>query len=84
MECLVAAGSVVLAASAVTATAWLLVTAYVAHGIKDLWQHRHHFVRGRHWSPPFCVAVDWTVAALVVAQIVVTSHHGPSACCAPS
>ena len=46
VESLVAAGFFVLAASAVTATPWLLVTAYVAHGLKDLWQHRHQFVRG--------------------------------------
>jgi len=76
-ESVVAAGFVVLAASAVTATPWLLVTAYVAHGVKDLWQHRHQFVRGTRWWPPFCAAVDWTVAAIVVTQIALSSQFHP-------
>jgi hypothetical protein len=71
VESLVASGFVVLAASAVTATAWPLVTAYVAHGFKDLWQHRRQFVRGTRWWPPFCAAVDWSVATIVVVQILV-------------
>jgi hypothetical protein len=73
-ESLVAAGFLLLAATSVTATAWLLVTAYVAHGIKDLWQHRHRFVRGTRWWPPFCAAVDFTVAAIIVVQILVGSQ----------
>jgi hypothetical protein len=76
-ESVVAAGFVLLAAWAVTATPWLLVTAYVAHGVKDLWQHRHQFVRGTRWWPPFCAAVDWTVAAIVVAQIGLSSQFHP-------
>ena len=77
VETLVAAGFVVLAAAAVTATPWLLVTAYLAHGLKDLWQHRHQFVRGTRWWPPFCAAVDWTVAAIIVAQIIAGSQFQP-------
>jgi hypothetical protein len=46
VECAVASVFVVLAAIAVTGTAWLLVLAYVGHGLKDLWQHRTHFVAG--------------------------------------
>ena len=77
VEALVAAGFVVLAASAITATPWLLVTAYVAHGVKDLGQHRHQFVRGTRWWPPFCAAVDWTVAAIVAFQVVAGNQFRP-------
>ena len=67
----VAAAFVVLAATAVTETAWLLVIAYAAHGAKDLWQHRSHFVRGTRWWPPFCLTVDWLVAAVLAIEIAV-------------
>jgi hypothetical protein len=61
---------------AVTATPWLVVALYLAHGAKDLWQHRMHFVRGTRWWPPFCLAVDFTVAAIVAAQLVAgTNFH---------
>jgi hypothetical protein len=64
------------AASAVTVTPWLVVAMYLAHGAKDLWQHRTHFVRGTRWWPPFCLAVDFTVAAIVTAQLVAgTNFH---------
>jgi hypothetical protein len=32
------------------------------HGLKDLWQHRTHFVANTRWWPPFCMVVDWVVA----------------------
>ena len=35
---------VVVAAAAVTGSPWLLVIGMVGHGLKDLWQHRSHFV----------------------------------------
>jgi hypothetical protein len=60
---------VLLAAVAVTETAWLLVVAYAAHGGKDLWQHRSQFVANTRWWPPFCVAVDWLVAAILAIEI---------------
>jgi hypothetical protein len=60
----------VVAAVAIAVTPWLLVALYLAHGAKDLWQHRHQFVRGTRWWPPFCFAVDITVAAIVAAQII--------------
>jgi hypothetical protein len=60
---------VLLAAVAVTETAWLLVVAYAAHGGKDLWQHRTQFVANTRWWPPFCVAVDWLVAAILAIEI---------------
>src|SRR4029077_13583062 len=44
IEFLVAAVFVVLASVSVTATAWILVIGYAGHGVKDLWQERHHFV----------------------------------------
>ena len=70
VETCIASVFVVLAAIAVTETAWLLVIAYFAHGCKDLWQHRTHFVANTHWWPPFCAAVDWLVAAILAVEIV--------------
>jgi hypothetical protein len=69
VEAAVATMFVVLAATAVTGTAWLLVIGYAGHGIKDLWQHRHHFVANTRWWPPFCLAVDWVVAATLIVLI---------------
>ena len=60
---------VVLAAAAVTATPWLLVAGLFGHGVKDLWQHRTQFVAGTRWWPPFCLVVDWVVAAILVVEI---------------
>jgi hypothetical protein len=65
----VAGSFVILAAAAVTVSPWLLVAGYVAHGLKDLWQHRTHFVHGTRWWPPFCATVDWTVAAILAFAI---------------
>jgi hypothetical protein len=70
VECGVAAAFMILASVAVTASPWLLVTLYIAHGCKDLWQHRSNFVRGTRWWPPFCATVDWSVAGLIATSIV--------------
>ncbi len=70
VETLVTSVFVVLAATAVTETAWLLVVAYTAHGLKDFWQHRTHFVANTRWWPPFCAAVDFVVAAILTIEIV--------------
>lgn len=70
VECAVALLFVVIAATAVTGSAWLLVAGYFLHGCKDLWQHRTHFVSGTRWWPPFCAAVDWVVAGSLVVSIV--------------
>jgi hypothetical protein len=70
VECTITAIFVLVAATAVSATAWLIVSAYAAHGLKDLWQLRHQFVAGTRWWPPFCVAVDWMVAAIVTVEII--------------
>jgi hypothetical protein len=62
---------VVLAAAGVTGPAWLLVLGFIGHGFKDLWQHRSHYVAGTRWWPPFCLVVDWVVAAVLIVLIVV-------------
>src|SRR5690242_13221678 len=58
VETTVASMFLLLAATAVTGSPWLLVAAFVGHGVKDLWQERHHFVRNTRWWPPFCATVD--------------------------
>jgi hypothetical protein len=79
VETLVASVFVVLAATAVTGTAWLLVVAFVAHGCKDLWQHRTNFVANTRWWPPFCATVDWLVAGILLIEIAagVAFHSHP-------
>jgi hypothetical protein len=63
---------VIVAAAAVTGSPWLLVVGLAGHGLKDLWQHRSHFVANTRWWPPFCMVVDW----LVVAEIAAGMHFG--------
>ena len=70
IEAVVASLFVVLATVAMTESAWLLVIGYVAHGLKDLWQHRSHYVANTRWWPPFCCAVDWLVAGGLAIMIV--------------
>jgi len=72
VECVVAAVFVVLAAAGVTGSAWLLVVGFLGHGLKDLWQHRSHYVANTRWWPPFCLVVDWVVAAAMVVLIIVS------------
>jgi hypothetical protein len=67
---------VVVAAVAVTGSAWLLVAGLAGHGLKDLWQHRTGFVAGTRWWPPFCASVDVVAAALIAAGIVADVHLG--------
>ena len=74
VECAVAGLFVVMAASAVTATAWILVLAFTAHGFKDAWQERSHFVANTRWWPPFCAAVDWLLAGILVVEIAAGVH----------
>ena len=69
VETVVAGVFVVIAAIAVTATAWLLVLGYAGHGLKDFWQERRHFVANTRWWPPFCATVDWLVAVILVVEI---------------
>ena len=64
------------AAAAITGSPWLLVAGFVGHGIKDLWQHRTHFVANTRWWPPFCMVVDWVVAAVIVGEIAAGMNLG--------
>ena len=70
VESAVATLFVIIAAAAITATPWLLVIGLAGHGFKDLWQHRTHFVSTTRWWPPFCLAVDWAVAAIIAVEII--------------
>jgi hypothetical protein len=69
VETCVAGTFLLLAAVGVVETAWILVIAYFAHGAKDLWQHRTHFVANTRWWPPFCASVDFLVAAVLAVMI---------------
>ena len=68
-EVAVAAAFVILATLAIKSP-WLGVIALVAHGIKDLWQHRTHFVANTRWWPPFCLVVDFVAAAVIAVLLV--------------
>jgi hypothetical protein len=71
VESTIAGTFLVVAAAAVTGSAWLLVAGFAGHGLKDYWQERHHFVDNTRWWPPFCAAVDWLVAAVLIVEIAV-------------
>ena len=70
----VASGFILIAAAAITGTPWLLVVGLAGHGLKDLWQHRTHFVANTKWWPPFCLVVDFVVAAIIVVEIIAGVH----------
>ena len=74
VETAVAGLFIVLAATAVTATAWLLVLGYAGHGLKDAWQQRSQYVANTRWWPPFCAAVDWILAAILIIAIAAGLH----------
>ncbi|MGS0684283.1 hypothetical protein ACVBEQ_03820 [Nakamurella sp. GG22] len=76
-ETIVAGAFAVLAAAGVTGSAWLIVIGFAGHGLKDLWQHRNHFVANTRWWPPFCATVDFVAAAIIAVAIVsgVTLHQ---------
>jgi hypothetical protein len=59
----------IVAAAAITGSPWLLVAGLFGHGLKDLWQHRTQFVAGTRWWPPFCMAIDFVVAAVIAVEI---------------
>ena len=77
VESSVTGAFVLLAAAAVTGSAWLLVLGYAGHGLKDFWQERRHYVAGTRWWPPFCAAVDWLVALVLLIEIAAGAgfHH---------
>ena len=70
VETNIAAIFVLVAAAAVTESPWLLVVGLVGHGLKDLWQHRTHFVANTRWWPPFCLVVDFVAATIIAIEIV--------------
>ena len=70
VETAVASAFVVVAAAAVTGTAWLIVAGLAGHGVKDMWQHRTGFVAGTRWWPPFCATVDFVAAGLIAVATV--------------
>jgi hypothetical protein len=77
IESSVAGFFVVVAAISVSGSAWLLVLGLAGHGLKDLWQHRTHFVRNTRWWPPFCATVDWVAAGILTAAILMgVPFHG--------
>ena len=47
---------------------------FTGHGLKDFWQQRNHYVANTRWWPPFCVAVDWVAAAILVLLIATGVH----------
>ena len=69
VESTVAGAFVLVGAVAITETPWLLVLGLAGHGLKDLWQHRTQFVAGTRWWPPFCLVVDFVVAAIIAVEI---------------
>ena len=74
VEASVTSAFVIVAAAAITGSPWLLVVGLAGHGIKDLWQHRTHFVANTRWWPPFCMVVDWVVAGIIVGEIAAGMH----------
>jgi hypothetical protein len=70
----VAFAFVIVAGAAITGSPWLLVAGLAGHGLKDLWQHRSHFVATTRWWPPFCMVVDFVVAAIIVGEIAAGMH----------
>jgi hypothetical protein len=70
VESVVATAFIVIATAGITGSPWLLVAGFFGHGLKDLWQHRRQFVNNARWWPPFCLVVDWVVAAVIVVAIV--------------
>lgn len=69
VETSVAGGFVVLAAAGVTGSERLLVLGFAGHGLKDLWQHRSHYVANTRWWPPFCMTIDFVAAAIIAVAI---------------
>jgi hypothetical protein len=69
VEVTVAFAFVICATVAMASFPWLIVIGLVAHGLKDLWQHRTQFVANTRWWPPFCLVVDAVAAALTAAVL---------------
>jgi hypothetical protein len=76
VESSVASIFVLIAAVAVTGSVWLIVAGLLAHGLKDLWQHRRQFVANTRWWPPFCLVVDWVCATIIAVAIIAGIDFG--------
>jgi hypothetical protein len=70
VELLVASAFIVVGTVAMSGSPWWVVAGLIAHGLKDLWQHRTHFVANTRWWPPFCFVVDVVAAALTSAVLL--------------
>jgi hypothetical protein len=70
VEVMVAFAFVICATVAMALYPWLIVIGLLAHGLKDLWQHRTQFVNGTRWWPPFCLVVDVVAGALTAAVLL--------------
>ena len=70
IEVMVASAFVICATVAMASFPWLIVIGLVAHGLKDLWQHRTQFVANTRWWPPFCLVVDAVAAALTAVLLL--------------
>ena len=70
VELLVASAFIVVGTIAMSGSRWWVVAGLVAHGLKDLWQHRTQFVANTRWWPPFCFVVDVVAAALTSALLL--------------
>ena len=66
----VASVFVALSFVAISASPWWAVVGLVGHGLKDLWQHRTHFVSTTRWWPPFCMMVDFVAAAIIAVVVL--------------
>src|SRR4051794_8945023 len=69
VETAVASAFVVVAAAAVTGSAWLIVAGLAGHGLKDMWQPPPGFAPAPRWWPPFCAAVAFVAAGLIAVAI---------------
>ena len=69
VEVAVESAFVIVAAAAMRSAPWLVVIGLVAHGLKDTWQERTHFVANPRWWPPFCLVVHFLAAALIAVKI---------------
>ncbi len=80
VEIVVASAFVIVATLGMAAHPWLIVIGLIAHGLKDLWQHRTQFVANTRWWPPFCLIVDFVAAALTAAILLLRLdlHRLPS------
>lgn len=68
-EVTVAFAFVICATLAMASFPWLIVIGLIAHGLKDLWQHRTQFVANTRWWPPFCLVVHFVAAGLTAAVL---------------